>query len=436
MAKDRYPTPDMPEEITFTTRCVPIPDIPEFIALIGGLLFQATREHFWYEFGTMTIEQATTAMQDALGLYNAIEECGMTCEQIIDCIEDDTDVQQALTNYLASQGYAPVGGGGTPNDASVYNDNPLLIDGSTIEDCDNDNLFGAITQLIDFVHSSWFSFFETLEAQSNGFERAAIIGEGVPISDSIGVDTVANTFDQVLEEIGENYNANFTETLRDTYRCDVFCLVVDTCELDFQTIADYFMARVGASITEDAFADTISWFVAGTFAGTQIVDAAFALAMQALAYGSQVINLDINGIRRGMIAALNDPDADWMTLCEDCNPESSPVIAVSNACGMFGSTSFGTLSNVSGIRWQLTATLHVPSSTYYVTLQRADGGAFHISNGALISGTAPNFFAWHIAGESGCGSGFTSPSTDGNNFTFYSWSIAAAFVIEVDFEDV
>src|SRR4026209_2318999 len=107
--KDRYLTPDMPEEITFTTRCVPIPNIPEFIALIPGLMFQATQLHFWVQAGTMTIEQATTAMQDACGMYNAIEECGLSCEQIIDCIEDEPDVQQALSNWLTSQGYPPHG---------------------------------------------------------------------------------------------------------------------------------------------------------------------------------------------------------------------------------------------------------------------------------------------------------------------------------------
>jgi len=72
-----YPTPDMPGTVTNTTRCVTVPDIPEFIALIGGLLFQATRAGFWVETGTMTAQEAADLMADALALYDAQEVCNL-----------------------------------------------------------------------------------------------------------------------------------------------------------------------------------------------------------------------------------------------------------------------------------------------------------------------------------------------------------------------
>jgi len=72
-----YPTPDNPAVLTMTTRCVTIPDIPEFIALIGGLLFEATRPSFWDELGDMTRDEAAIIMQDALALYDAEEECDL-----------------------------------------------------------------------------------------------------------------------------------------------------------------------------------------------------------------------------------------------------------------------------------------------------------------------------------------------------------------------
>jgi len=74
---DGYPTPDTPGTITYTTRCVTIPDIPEFIALIGGLLFNATRPTFWYELGDMSPDDAAILMQDALALYDAEEVCSV-----------------------------------------------------------------------------------------------------------------------------------------------------------------------------------------------------------------------------------------------------------------------------------------------------------------------------------------------------------------------
>jgi len=72
-----YPTPDMPGTVTQTTRCITVPDIPEFVALIGGLLFQATRRGFWIETGSMTAQEAADLMADALALYDAEEVCNV-----------------------------------------------------------------------------------------------------------------------------------------------------------------------------------------------------------------------------------------------------------------------------------------------------------------------------------------------------------------------
>jgi len=74
---DGYPTPDTPGTITYTTRCVTMPDIPEFINLIGGLLFQATRPSFWMLSGDMTPDEAAILVQDALALYDATEVCNV-----------------------------------------------------------------------------------------------------------------------------------------------------------------------------------------------------------------------------------------------------------------------------------------------------------------------------------------------------------------------
>ena len=358
--KDRYPTPDMPEEITFTTRCVPIPNIPEFIALIPGLMFQPTQEHFWIETGSMTIEQAAVAMQDALGMYNAIEECSMTCEQIIACIEDDPDVQQALSNYLASQGYAPVGTGGTPDDPSVYNDNPLLVDGSTIEDCNNDNLFGAITQFVDFINRRIVDVFEIIESETNIIERTQIALEAVPITDTLAADSAAAFADQLIEEIAEGYDAAFTEELEDEYRCDLFCLVKDTCQLDFQTFADYFNSRIGNTPPDVQFSEYIEWFITGDFVGTNIVDAAYSLVCAALAYHSSAFGINIGALLTSINAALNDPNPDWATLCDDCGGDFPDL--VTTRCQ--DSLNLGALTQIDANHWSVVSELHSDGNYY------------------------------------------------------------------------
>lgn len=69
-----YPTPDAPAAIVMTTRCVTIPDIPAFVALISGLLYQATRVSFWVQDGDMTRQECADLMADALALYDASTE--------------------------------------------------------------------------------------------------------------------------------------------------------------------------------------------------------------------------------------------------------------------------------------------------------------------------------------------------------------------------
>jgi len=361
--KERYPTPDMPEgEVGFTTRCVVIPDMPEFIALIGGLLYPATKPYFWTEIGTMTVEQATVLMQDALGQYDAENTCGayMTCEQIIECIENDPDTATALTNWLTSQGYAPTGDEGTYDDPSGYNSNPTILDPAQIEDCDPDILFGMVTQLIQAVGDQIASFFALLEAESNGFERTAIIAEAIPGSDQAGFDTAAAGFDQVLEEIAENFDANYTPELQDEYECDIFCLLKDNCDLDFQALADYFMGRVGAIITAENFGDAVGWFIAGTWIGSEISDAAFALVFTAMSYSMEVMNMDIQWLIRGVAGSLNDPDSDWLTQCDECGGDFPDLITTRCQDAL----NLGTLTQIDANHWHVVSEVHSDTNSY------------------------------------------------------------------------
>lgn len=78
-----YPTPDT-FPLTFTCRRVFIPNNPKFIALIGGKLFEATKEYFWIEAGSMSPSTAAEYMALALGLYDAERDCALSCDEIID----------------------------------------------------------------------------------------------------------------------------------------------------------------------------------------------------------------------------------------------------------------------------------------------------------------------------------------------------------------
>lgn len=238
------------------------------------------------------------------------------CEAIINCIETDPATGTALMQYLTDNGYGT--GSGTPETPSIYTDNPTIFDGSQITDCDNDNLFGGITQAVDLMNQTITDAFEGFESETALFEQVSHVLSGIPITDFLALDDMVSFAENLLSNIAQNYAAEYTETIRDEYRCDLFCLSVDTCEMDFQAYADYFMGRVGESISDEGIDDALLWFITGNFLGDSIVHATHALLCQILAYGSKFFSIDMSYFAKMLTAFMNDPDPDWEILCDDC----------------------------------------------------------------------------------------------------------------------
>jgi len=244
------------------------------------------------------------------------------CAVIANCIENSTATQEALQQFLQDGGYG--GGAGDGTSPGVYDANELLIDGSEFPGCDNDQLFGAITQTVDLFNQIITDAYEAFEASTAPWERVSAILEAIPITNILAADDLIQFADQMLENLAQNYLSEYTAAIRDEYRCDLFCITKDTCEMRFQTMADYFVGRVGASFTESTFWDWIDWFIFGSFPDEAVVHASHAILCSILAYGAKFFNLDNSWLARAMTSFLNDPDSDWTTLCT-CVP---PVLLV------------------------------------------------------------------------------------------------------------
>jgi len=336
----------------------------------------------------------------------------MTCEQIIDCIENDSDTGLALQQWLSDNGYGGGTGTGTPGNAGIYQQNPLVIDGSTIEDCNNDNLFGAITQFVDFINRRIVDVFEIIESETNIIERSQIALEAFPITDTLAADSAAAFADQLAEEIAEGYDAAFTEELEDEYRCDLFCLVKDTCELDFQTFADYFNDRIGNTPPDVQFSEYIEWFITGDFVGSNIVDAAYSLVCSALAYGADAFGINIGALLTSVNSALNDPNSDWLTLCDDCGGDFPDLITTRCQDAL----NLGMVTQIDANHWHCVSEVHSDSNSYLFLRDSAINPAntfkileitniVHASgseNGSQTSGSCSqnNVFSW-IPGQIG-----------------------------------
>lgn len=236
------------------------------------------------------------------------------CARVIECIQSDPDVASALMQFLSENGYGT--GAGTPEAPSILIDNPPLADGTQIPSCDNDNLFGGITQLVDLMHDMLVDAFEGFEAATGRTERIAAVLSAIPIVDVLPIDDLIEFADQLLENLSQDFDAQYTAEIRDEYRCDLFCATKDTCELDFQTWANYFASRAGATFDNVSITDALDWFLFGTFTGDLVVHAAHAIMCQILAYASDFFDINMSWITKAVTAFMNDPDPDWNVLCE------------------------------------------------------------------------------------------------------------------------
>lgn len=292
------------------TRCVSvrIPDDDSFLAVLAGMV--AELGNTWSSVGTVEERRAYALMWQVAYSETDWEGC-MSCEDVADCIENDTDVQDAINNVYNQYGT------GVPMPTSTRNTNI----GGTIIDCNPDELWGAVNELIDSMNQNNIDAQEALEVVSNIAERIALVYSGIPLAETLpideAIDYVQNVWTDTLFEV---YEGNDTEGYRDELKCDLFCLSRDNaCLLTIDMLYDYFAERVGY-VGLDDFAALVAFLTGGVWAGTLVNDIFYLTQCAVLRYGNQFFT--ITGLRpmeMYMALGANNPDPDWEILCTECN---------------------------------------------------------------------------------------------------------------------
>ena len=186
--------------------------------------------------------------------------------------------------------------------------------------CVEDNLFGGVTSIVRQMNINNGDLFEIIEAGSNPIERAALILRAIPIIETLPTDEIVEFTDQLIENIFEGYDAAYTTALEDEYRCDIFCLALDApdCAVTFDMLFEYFSNRLGGSITiESILAEGIAFIAAGTWSGTEIVDAMMLAQVVLWRAASNFLGVNIRTLQTVGLLGQNNPDHDWSLLC-DC----------------------------------------------------------------------------------------------------------------------
>jgi len=236
------------------------------------------------------------------------------CQQIADCINDpNSPANEAIKNLIND-------GGRSNPDSPIFTGNDSGLGGEqdrtlAKDVCDLDLIFGFCDQLVTLLNDTIVDMFELVEVASNSVERIAIWTDNVPfLSETIDLA------EQLAEETLENYNAYYTDAIHNKFACDLFCMMKDAenCVLMFSEMANYFYGRAGFTPTNIGINVALETLSEGLIGGGSTVYALHGMLCATLQYGSNFLGLDVGGLQRIVQSYLNDPNEDWLTLCDDC----------------------------------------------------------------------------------------------------------------------
>lgn len=317
-----------------TTVCfsIQIPNAVQYRAALFGQLNILGQWFTWDHPTDGTIcadcEEAAQLWRDAIANSTFSEECEpeMSCADVADCIENDPAVQEAIAQQIASNPSNQT----TVYQTSVYG-TPLNTAQRTAPiaappECDYDILFAMCTAIIDTLHKNNEDFLEILEVATNPAERATNVISAIPGVGLLPVDEAIEFLNQMVEEIQENYDAQYTTSVRDELRCALFCAAkeAEDCIVTFDMLTAIFEERLNYYLEPiNTVLAMVQYFVNGTWAGTSVVDIMTLVQIAFWREASNWLGVNIRTLQIVARLVIDNPDPDWEILCTEC---ATPVI--------------------------------------------------------------------------------------------------------------
>lgn len=246
----------------------------------------------------------------------------MTCNQLQEILNRVTQIEITLGDIQNPADDFDV-------NITVINDNytdaalaEIAIQSETCLTADKDALYGAISQLIRYMHQKNVDFFEELSQLGNISDQIDRLKTSIGSLNSVPLANALDFITFYIEELLQEYEATVDEELLQTTICDLFCIAVNSgCKFNFYDVYDYFNAKVEPSFSNatTTFLDLVQFAIFGSFSGNGYYYFAtyFQLAMAGLKQLYLGIT-DVNAYGYQFLAGKNSPDNDWSIFCVDC----------------------------------------------------------------------------------------------------------------------
>jgi hypothetical protein len=317
----------------------------EMVLSLSDANYWVTR---WYNSTSPDYEFTDTDLANIREYASTLEKEILTmieiCAEFINCLENDTDVQNAIDNRITN----------IVNEAEarlLERMNQLFNLAVTPPDggnC-NDKLFACIKQTLQYMDSKNLDWLESISASIlNNIVEFTDVVSAITVLDELSVDAITGFVNWVADNLLDAYPSVSTVELLDIVACDIFCMVKDTCTVDLQDIHGYFLDRVISALPAFELVDFISFCSQIINIGAGVPD---RLVFDAIMLSTTTTALTLDSLLGGAIKKIgggsdlythmksysNDSDADWATLCE-CATDAKTITVYGKGYQINGAT--------------------------------------------------------------------------------------------------
>lgn len=249
-----------------------------------------------------------------------VEEPVSLCDQIAACIETSEGTRDAIRDMLATDTITRTiiqQIGSIPTVGELERGQNLLKP----DQCNPDYLFNQTSALVFLLDQLVEDIFQAVEVGTNAIERAEKLVAAIPVIGALPFDEIIGAADRLIAEVQEAYAGAYDASLYDELRCALFCAIRDDCTLTIENAVSFYEVRLGEAIPKDpagTLLAVVQYIAAGSIVADAPVYAMHLFALACIRTAQNVFGIDFAILALRIKAAGDEPDNDWMTLCDEC----------------------------------------------------------------------------------------------------------------------
>jgi hypothetical protein len=354
----------------------------QLFAAIAAAGFWPTR----WESQPATFDPIDEYVSGALGrIMSPVDLCSL----IIDCIENEPGVYDAIRDQMRERGVPPPGSGSSPSDGDT---DSVLVTG-----CNFDDIYGQCVALEDYIAQVARDAVEVAVNSPGAIAATVRIVSFLPFLGDLPVANDLGNFVTWLQVQGlTTFDAGYTTALRQNNICALFESACGDCELSMQDIVSIYTQGGAIAYNLNDPLRLLAEVVVGNVAPALFVYGVMSVVTAALATGGEVAGLiGLSGLQT--IAATGNPDGDWALLCNPCAFTWSYTVDFGNlppeiqvTDGAYDAANDRLEALPAGFQSRATLAITVPATTFTRIELGGFSTASNVARGAFIRDTGPS----------------------------------------------